>query len=62
MFVRTTSTESNKSKMRLIRSSKKNAKKLSNAKTRVGNQEQNKAKSEKVVETTERNSPDQKTN
>ena len=62
MFVRATSTKSNKSKMRLIRSSKKSARKLFNAKTRVGNQEQNKAKSEKIVETTKRNSFDQETN
>ena len=62
MFVRTTSTESNKSEMRLIRSNKKNARKLSNAKTRIENQKQNKTKSEKIVETTEKNSFDQKTN
>ena len=48
--------------MQLIHSSKKNTKKLSDAKARIANKEQNKTKNEKVVETTEKNSSDQETN
>ena len=48
--------------MQLISTNKKNTKNLSCSKARVDNEEQNKAKSEKVVETTKRNSSDQETN
>ena len=62
MFVRTTLTKSNQSKMRLIRSNEKNTKELSDAKTRIENEKQTQTKSEKIVETTEKNSFDQETN
>ena len=51
MFVRATSTKSNKSKMFLIHSNKEDTKKLSDAKTRNENEKQNQTKSEKIDKT-----------
>ena len=51
IFVRTTSTESNQSKICLIRLNKKNAKKLFNAKTRIENQKQIQTKNKKIDKT-----------
>ena len=60
MFVRATSTESNKSKMFLIHSNKKNTKKLSDAKTRNENEKQNQTKNEKIDKTKRKNSNNSK--
>ena len=62
MFVRATSTKSNKSKMLLIHSSKKNTKKLSDAKTRNESEKQNQTKSEEVDKTKKENSHSNQTN
>ena len=62
MFVRATSTESNKSKMLLIHSSKKNTKKLFDAKTRNENEKQNQTKSEKIDKTERKDSHNNQTN
>ena len=48
--------------MQLIHSNKENTRKLLDAKTRIANEKQNQTKNEKVVETTRKNSFDQKTN
>ena len=48
--------------MQLIRADEKITRNLSCSKARVDHEEQNETKSEKVVETTERNSFDQETN
>ena len=47
--------------MQLIRASQKNTRNLSCSKTRIDDEEQNKAKSKKIVETTKSNSFDQET-
>ena len=62
MFVQATSTESNKSKMFLIHSNKKNTKKLSDAKTRNENEKQNQTESEKIDKTERKNSHSNETN
>ena len=62
IFVRTTSTESNQSKICLIRLNKKNAKKLFNAKTRIENQKQIQTKSQKIIETKRKKSYNNETN
>ena len=48
--------------MQLIRANQKSAKNLSFAKTRIANEKQNQTKNEKIVETTKKNSFNQKTN
>ena len=48
--------------MQLIRADEKNTRNLSRSKTRIDYEKQNKTKSEKIVETTERNSSNQETN
>ena len=48
--------------MQLIRANQKNTKNLSCSKTRIDDEEQNKTKNEKIVETTKSNSFNQKTN
>ena len=62
MFVRTALTESNKSKMLLIHSSKENTRKLSDAKTRDENEKQNQTKSEKIDKTKKKDSHSNQTN
>ena len=48
--------------MQLIRANQKNTENLSFAKARIANEKQNQTKNEKIVETTKKNSFDQKTN
>ena len=61
MLVRATSTESNQSKMRLIRSNQENTRELSFTQAWIENQEQTQTESEEVIETTKKSSSDQKT-
>ena len=58
----TTLTKSNKSKMLLIYSNKKNTKKLFDAKARNENEKQNQTKSEKVDKAKRKNSHNNETN
>ena len=62
MFVRATSTKSNQSKMRLIRSNEKSTKKLFFTKTWIESQKQTQTKSQEIDKTKRKNSNNSKTN